>query len=319
MTAFDAIIWTCTLIFVATGTIAVLALINKVKLGQTAEDHERYLRTLFNFLIMGIIFAGVCAFAMYLKDKMTAFEVVVWSCAAVFLATGLIACLALINKLRLGDSAEENDFYKKKLFRFLIVEIIVAGVAAFALYLKDYPVVSQLNKEKSDLVSQNRELQTKLSAFTDAWGGDVAARDHWASGTAHWSRAQKEIGDADKYNESLRYALEEYNLALGTKLDNPYNRVHVATVLNELGRYPDAEKEIMAVYKLPAFTEGGKATLGWGLSELAAALYLQNKVPDYERVAGEAYAVGANFRDYIPKTIKKYQENDGRRASAQEK
>ena len=313
MNAFDVTVWTCVLIFVAIGLIAVLALVNKVRLGQTSEDHDRYVKTLFNVLLMGIIIAGITTFAVYLKDRLSAFEIVIWSSAVIFVVTGLIASLSLINKLKLGDTSKEHSYYKRKLFNLLIVEIVIAGTVAFGIYLKDSPVISQLKREKAELQSQKDALEDNIFSLTGERTGDFAGRDHWNRGTAHWDRAQKEINDSSKYNESLKYALEEYNLALGSKLDNPYNRVHVATVLNELGRYPEAEKEIEAVYNLASFQNEGKGTRGWALSELAIALYMQNKMVGYEKIANEAYNIGANFRDYIPKTIRKYQDNDSRR------
>lgn len=245
-------------------------------------------------------------------------NVVIWCCAILFVITALITVLALIGRVKLGGTRQDHSYYLKKLFHILIIETALAGVAAFGTYLVNKPSaeLSRVKEENKRLVDENQNLQNQIQKMEAMPQSSTTpdARDFWNKGTAHWTRAQKEITDSESYMKSLEYALKEYRLAEAADPKYPSHSVHVATVLNEMGKYKDAEVEMKKVTDTPEFQKADWKLRGWGLSELAVALYMQGKIGEAQPISEEAYKAGANYRDYIEDIKKKYKENDERRS-----
>ena len=66
----SVLIWTCTLVFVATSVVTFLALIGKLTLGGgTGSKHHTYLRWLFTILIVEIVSVGIYAFASSVQSE----------------------------------------------------------------------------------------------------------------------------------------------------------------------------------------------------------------------------------------------------------
>src|SRR5215469_14988575 len=61
-----------------------------------------------------------------------AFNAIIWTCVALFVVTGVVTLLALLNIVKLGSRVADHDYYLKILFRTLIVQIAVISVGAFA-------------------------------------------------------------------------------------------------------------------------------------------------------------------------------------------
>ena len=59
----------------------------------------------------------------------TAIQVVVWTCVVLFVCTAVIATGALVGVIRLPE------FYRRKLFSVLLVEIVTICVGGFASYV----------------------------------------------------------------------------------------------------------------------------------------------------------------------------------------
>lgn len=59
-------------------------------------------------------------------------QIIVWICVLTFAATVIITLLALLNLIQLPD-----EKFLSRLFQVLIVEIIVAGVGAFSIFIVD--------------------------------------------------------------------------------------------------------------------------------------------------------------------------------------
>ncbi len=65
-----------------------------------------------------------------------AVQVLVWVCVAIFVATALMTLLALAGFLRLDRGGRSHDYFLKRLFAALIIEVVAASVAAYAGYIK---------------------------------------------------------------------------------------------------------------------------------------------------------------------------------------
>jgi hypothetical protein len=64
-----------------------------------------------------------------------ALDVVVWTCVSVFILTSLITMLALVGKLRLGGGDQTlSEYFLKRLFVALLLEVIGTSVAIYAAY-----------------------------------------------------------------------------------------------------------------------------------------------------------------------------------------
>jgi len=305
MTATNVIIWCCTGVFIAIAIVTVLALLDKVKLGQSRQEHKTYLKTLFNILIIGIVTAGLVAFAISVKDKLTAFEIVIWSAAIIFAATGLITILALVNKLTLGSSPEENSYFRKRLFVILIVQIVALSVSAFGLYLKEQPIVASLQEENALLKEKLDKVCQKSGAI---WWSCAA----WRQGTGIFYEAERWANDAKSYNKMIKDVRAEYVSAINKDVDNAWLQTHVAAMDNELGNYADAEKTLRRVYALPEFTDD-KGLRAWAMGELACSLYLQGRQAEFESLTEELYQFSADMKTFVPNNSMKYKRNDTKR------
>ena len=70
MTPIDILIWTATLVFVASALITVLALIGVITLGGgNGDKHNYYLNRLVNVLMVEIVVVSVGAFANYVQTE----------------------------------------------------------------------------------------------------------------------------------------------------------------------------------------------------------------------------------------------------------
>jgi hypothetical protein len=67
--AIIAIVWTCVVLFVITGAITILALLNVVSLGSSPEAHQYYLKTLFRTLILEIVAISLSGFAASIRNN----------------------------------------------------------------------------------------------------------------------------------------------------------------------------------------------------------------------------------------------------------
>jgi hypothetical protein len=64
-----------------------------------------------------------------------ALDVIVWTCVSVFVVTCAITILALVGKLRLGGGSQAlNEYFLKRLFVALLIEVIGTSVAIYAAY-----------------------------------------------------------------------------------------------------------------------------------------------------------------------------------------
>jgi hypothetical protein len=233
---------------------------------------------------------------------MTPFQAVVWTCVVLFILTAGVTLLALVGRLRLGGGgAEAHEFYLRRLFRALVLEVIVAAVGAFGLYIKQQGATQPANISAAPNRSAVRD-ESKLDGFK-----------HWVRGTAHWERAQQEVSDPAAYAKSLNYALDEYEHAVASEPENVSWKAHEATVLNELGSYAQAEALLRTTVGSPTFKSADAASRGWALAEFAIALLMQHKEKEAQLYSEQSYAVGENFRGYLRNTIQKYRSNDLRR------
>ena len=57
---------------------------------------------------------------------------VIWICVVVFASTAAITLLALTGILALGRTPDAHDWYLKKLFQALVIQIVIIAVGAFA-------------------------------------------------------------------------------------------------------------------------------------------------------------------------------------------
>lgn len=66
---------------------------------------------------------------------MNAHVVIIWTCVLVFIATAVITLLALTGKIQLGGGrGRQHNYYLRRLFGALILEIVASAVAIFALH-----------------------------------------------------------------------------------------------------------------------------------------------------------------------------------------
>jgi len=88
-----------------------------------------------------------------------AITAIVWTCVALFVITGVITLLALLNVVQLGGNAAAHNYYLKALFRTLVAEIVVISVGAFGVQIKNY-----LTENGSFVLTtiQNHEARIRL-------------------------------------------------------------------------------------------------------------------------------------------------------------
>ncbi len=73
---------------------------------------------------------------------------ILWISAAAFGLTVILTFLALLNKVKLGRTLKAHDHYVGLLFRALVLEIVVAGAAAFAKHVNWSPIDGPLNGDR---------------------------------------------------------------------------------------------------------------------------------------------------------------------------
>jgi len=114
-------------------------------------------------------------------------DVVVWTCVAVFILTSFITILSLIGKLRLGGGTQElNEYFLKKLFAALLLEVIGTSVAIYAAYANGLRDPFQ-NSEKSvaDLKGRVTNLEKVVANMDKAAGkasGHIPGFDKMGAG-----------------------------------------------------------------------------------------------------------------------------------------
>jgi hypothetical protein len=90
---------------------------------------------------------------------MTPIAVILWTCVAVFISTAVISLLALIGILKLGGgTVKDHQYYSKRLFLALIVEVVGTGVLIFY----DQTRTTSLNAMPAQFV----DLQAKVDSLT---------------------------------------------------------------------------------------------------------------------------------------------------------
>lgn len=219
----------------------------------------------------------------------TPYDVVIWAAAVVFVATAVITLAALVGLLKLGGgNATKHHAYLKKLFTILIVETVVAGVAAFGAYL--------VEKSQGSTVLHESERQIERAQ-------------------AHLARSETELSDIQAYTASLRYALNEYRSALKYQPQNVAWLTTTASILNELGRYAEAEDVLDDVRVSTSFQTLRPSVRRAVLVAQGAALTMQNKLEAASDVATLATKLDQNATREIGQSVTKYRSNDARRAA----
>lgn len=70
MSPVDVLVWTCTLVFVATSLITLLSLTGFIVLGGgDGERHDHYLNRLFTILVVEIVVVSVGSFGVYVTEN----------------------------------------------------------------------------------------------------------------------------------------------------------------------------------------------------------------------------------------------------------
>lgn len=68
-------------------------------------------------------------------SHITVIDVLAWTCAILFVVTGIITILALIGWVRLGGGDEANaQYFLRRLFVALLLEVIAGSVSAYVSY-----------------------------------------------------------------------------------------------------------------------------------------------------------------------------------------
>jgi len=91
---------------------------------------------------------------MDLDSRDLIIQVVLWTCAVVFIAIAVITLLALVGKLTLGGGGTRHDYFLKRLFHVLIVAVAVASVGAFADFMR-----SAQKQDNALVVSTKEEME----------------------------------------------------------------------------------------------------------------------------------------------------------------
>ena len=93
-----------------------------------------------------------------------AISVIVWICISLFAVTGLITIGALVGWVTLGGNKGKNhDYYLRRLFAALIIEIVAASVAAYGAFLNN--PTQYTPKALGDLDARFRQLEAQVHAI----------------------------------------------------------------------------------------------------------------------------------------------------------
>jgi hypothetical protein len=307
MSPLTVITWCCVAIFGCTVILTFLGLTGKLQFGSNKTEHKRYVRVLFYLLIVGVVSCCLFVFAGAVKDSISPFEIVVLSAALVFAAAALISILSLANVIQLGRTPEEDAYYRKRLFTALVLEVIVASTSAFALYLKDSPIIGDLN-------NKNQVLQDKLKSIC----GVASDSPSWTctrslQGTTLYFEAERSGTDPVAYYKIMKEAQVEYQEAVNNDVHNASLRVNVAALDNELGNFQQAETTLRQLLAEPNVASN-PGIRDWIGGELACSLALQNKSEEYEKVFAQVTSAAENMRSWIPRQINKYRGSEQARA-----
>jgi hypothetical protein len=115
---------------------------------------------------------------------MNPITVTLWACVAVFVSTAVITLLALIGVIHLGGTdAKNHDFYLRKLFYALVLEVVASGVLVFfnATKTPDLAVLPdkyvKLEAEINNIQRSLTQIDQRLSTLPTAAPQSVGS--HW--------------------------------------------------------------------------------------------------------------------------------------------
>jgi hypothetical protein len=128
---------------------------------------------------------GYATFAEYFEilpvrgPAMLALQVIIWMCVGLFLCTSIISIAALIGKLKLGRTAEAHDYFLKRLFVGLLLEVVAASIFGYAQFIKSVqiplsetpPAIVEVEKHVQDIDGRVKQLEQKASS--------PAPKKHW--------------------------------------------------------------------------------------------------------------------------------------------
>jgi hypothetical protein len=117
---------------------------------------------------------------------MLALQVIIWICVGLFFCTSVISIAALIDKLRLGRTAAEHDYYLKRLFVGLLLEVVAASIFGYAQFVKSVqiplseapPAIVEVEKHVQDIDGRVRQLEQKALQLNSSSTGP-APKKHW--------------------------------------------------------------------------------------------------------------------------------------------
>src|SRR5262245_7638017 len=109
-----------------------------------------------------------------------AIDVLVWTCVGLFVATAFVSILALVGTLTLGgQEGRRHDYYLKRLFVGLIMEVVATSVVAYAAYIKKVQV--PLQTASIDLVELQASVQRLNTRFQEMDSAVESARKEASS------------------------------------------------------------------------------------------------------------------------------------------
>jgi hypothetical protein len=117
---------------------------------------------------------------------MLALQVVIWICVGLFLCTAVISIAALIGKLRLGTTAEDHDYYLKRLFAGLLLEVVAASIFGYVQFIKSVQIplsetpsaIVGVEKRVQDIDGRVKQLEQRpLRSNSSSIG--PAPKNHW--------------------------------------------------------------------------------------------------------------------------------------------
>lgn len=100
---------------------------------------------------------------------MTPITAIVWTCVAAFICTAIITVLALLGVIKLGGgTAADNQYYLKRLFVALVLEVVANSLAVFYQQTR--------TPQSNDLPSQIVQIQRRLNDLEKRQGQPVTGR-----------------------------------------------------------------------------------------------------------------------------------------------
>ncbi|MBR0903445.1 hypothetical protein [Bradyrhizobium liaoningense] len=93
--------------------------------------------------------------------------VTLWACVGVFVSTAVITLLALVGAIRLGGAEiKDHNFYLRKLFYALILEVIASGVLVFY-NATQRPDLAALPAKVVAVEARANDMQRRLSEIEE--------------------------------------------------------------------------------------------------------------------------------------------------------